>query len=99
MPVVLDAGGALKAGATLQPLVPGLGDGDALAVGDVQPLADVDIDDGVVGVGVALEVEALEPAGAAAVAVGDDPGLALGAIAVLPGALADGHWSLLFVSR
>jgi hypothetical protein len=42
-----------------------------------------------IGVGVTLALEAFEPAHAGVIAIGNDPGLALRAVAVLPSSFAD----------
>ena len=75
--------------AALKPEAAGFGDHDALAVGHVEAGAQIGRDGGVKGVGVALTVEALDAALAALIGVGDHPGLALRAVAVLPSAFAD----------
>ena len=83
--------GALKPGglATFEPQPSGFCDHDALAVGNVEAGAHLAGDGDLEALGVALALEALELADAGPVGVVNDPGLALGAVAVRPGAFAD----------
>jgi hypothetical protein len=57
--------------------------------GTWSPRAHLTGDGDLEALGVALALEALEPADAAPVGIVDDPRLALGAVAVRPGAFAD----------
>jgi hypothetical protein len=63
--------------AGLQPQPPGLGDGDALTVGRMNAGAKLRADFALIGVGLALASEALEPSLASLVGVSDDPSRAL----------------------
>ena len=57
--------------------------------GTWSPGAHVAADGGLEALGVVLALEGLESAGAGPIGVVDDPGLALRAVAVRPGAFAD----------
>jgi hypothetical protein len=91
MPAIVNQGGALEPGeiATVEPEPACFGEGDGLAVGNMQAGAHLASDGKLKDLGVTSAPEGFESALAAAVGVVDDPGFAPRAVGTLPDSSTD----------